>query len=194
VRLRGLPGPFGETFLTDAFSALATRLPERDVYVTENDAVLYAAPFLKRRHPDATVIHLAASDRLLDYAFSPRPDDTRLRAAKRRANRRVDTALLQRLLVRSCDGVIAMSGVSRDRVRAFAGSSLPLQVANPYVQPAAYSALESIEPDLESNVAVTVGEWCDHKGADLLVDAWPTVRGRHPDAELRLVGRGFPGA
>lgn len=194
VRLRPLPGPLGDTFLTDASSALATRLPERDVYVTENDAVLYAAPILKRRFPDATVIHLAASDRLLGYAFSPRPDDTRFRATKRRTNRHVDTAILQRLLVHYCDGAVAVSTFARDRIRAFAGSSIPVRVANPYVQPAVYASLASVEPDLESDVAVMVGEWRDHKGVDLLVDAWPMVRERHPNAELRLVGRLFPGS
>lgn len=194
VRLRRLPAPVAETLLTDAYSALATRLSRRDVYVTENDAVLYAAPSIKRRDPDATVLHLAASDRLLGYVFSPRPDDTRLGAAKRRANRYVDTALLRRLLVDYCDGVVAVSEFARDRVRAFAGPSTPVRVANPYVQPAAYASLESVEPDLESDVAVMVGEWRDHKGADLLVEAWPRVRARHPDAELRIVGRGYPGA
>lgn len=194
VPLRGLPGPLGGTFLVDAYSTFAADLPERDVYLTENDAVLYAAPFLKRRRPDATVIHLAASDRLLGYAFSPRPDDTRLLAAKRRVNRRVDTALLQRVLVRYCDGVVAMSAFAAERVRALAGPPLPVEVANPYVQQAAYAGLTSVEPDLDANVAVMVGEWRDHKGANLLVEAWPRVRERHPDAELRLVGRRYPGA
>lgn len=194
VRLRGLPAPVGDTFLTDLYSGFAADLPRRDVYVTENDAVLYAAPFIKRRHPDATVLHLAASDRLLGYAYSRRPDDTWLQGAKRRANRRLDTALLQQLLVRYCDGAIAMSAFARDRIRRFAGGSFPIRVANPYVQPAAYAALASVDPDLDANVAVMVGEWRDHKGVDLIVAAWPRVRERHPDAELRLVGRGFPGA
>lgn len=194
VPFRGLPGPFGETLLSDAYSALVATLPEREVYLTESDAVLYAAPVIGRRYPDATVIHLATSDRLLGYAFSPRPDDTALRAAKRRMNRRVDTAVLQRVLVRYCDGVIAMSDFARDRVRAFAGPSFPTRVVNPYVQPAAFAALASVEPALEADVAVMVGEWRDHKGVDLIVDAWPQVRDRHPGAELRLVGRRYPGA
>lgn len=194
VPFRGLPGPLGETLLSDAYSAVAATFPERDIYVTENDAVLYAAPVLKRRHPRSIVIHLAASDRLLGYVHSPRPDDAPVRAAKRRANRRADTALLQRVLVRYCDGVLAMSTFARDRVGAIAGPTVPTRVANPYVQPAAYGALEAVEPDLEADVAVMVGEWRDHKGVDLLVDAWPRVRERHPTAELRLVGRGFPGA
>ena len=194
VRFRRLPWPVRDTLVVDVYSAFAADLPRRDVYLVENDAILYAAPFLKRRHPDATVIHMATSDRLLGLAFSPRPDDTWLGAAKRRANRRVDTALLQRLLVRYCDGAVAMSEFARGRVRGFAGGSFPCRVANPYVQPAAYSTLTSVEPDLDANVAVTVGEWRDHKGIDLLVAAWPRVRERHPDAELRLVGRGFPGA
>lgn len=193
VQFRSIPGPIRETLLTDVYSAFAASIPPRDVYVTENDAVLYSAPFIERRYPDSTLIHLAASDRLLGYAFSPRPDDTALEAARRRVNRYLDTALLQRVLVRYCDGVIAVSEFARERLRAFVPAGVPVRVAHPYIQPAAYATLESVEPDLDADVAVMVGEWRDHKGVDLLVEAWSLVRERHPNAELRLVGRRFPG-
>lgn len=193
VEYRQPPGPLRDTLAADAYAAVAADYPARDVYVTENDAVLYAAPVLKRRHPDATVVHLAASDRLLGSLCARRPDRSRLWTAKRCANSRADHAVLRRLLRRHCDGAVAVSTYARDRVRSFA-PDLPVRVATPYVQPDVAATLAGVDPDLDANVAVAVGAWRDHKGFDRLVAAWPRVRERHPDAELRLVGPGHPGA
>ena len=192
VSFRPLPGPLRDTFLRDAVSASVARPPERDVYILENDAILYAAPAIERRYPDATVIHLAASDRLLERTYVPRPDDTRLRAGKRRLNSRLDTGLLRRLCRRYCDGAIAVSAFARDRLRSIVGPPFPLGVATPYVQPDRYESLAEVSPDLDAPVAVTVGTWRDHKGVELLVEAWPRVRERHPDAELHIVGPDHP--
>lgn len=192
VPTRRLWGPCQITVARDLMSAAAATFPERDVYILENDAVLYAAYFLHRRRPDATIIHLAASDRVIARVFVHRTSDSVLQNYTRLSNGRVDNALLRRLLTRYCDGVIAVSGFVRDRIRSFVSPSFPVRIASPYIQPDAYTSLESIEPDLSSKVAVTVGENRAHKGVDLLVDAWPRVRERHPDAELRIIGRGFP--
>jgi glycosyltransferase involved in cell wall biosynthesis len=39
-------------------------------------------------------------------------------------------------------------------------------------------------------VVAVVGRLCRQKGQDLLLDAWPTIAARHPDARLVLVGDG----
>ena len=192
VDFRALPTPVRDTFLTDVVSASTARYPEHDVYVTENDATLYAAPAIKRRFPDASVVHLAASDRLLGATLTRRPDEPRFRTLKRRINNRVDTALLQRILSRYCDGAVAVSSLARDRIRSFAGPGFPVRIAHPYIQPDLYDSLARLDPDLSSKTAVTVGAWRDHKGLDLLVAAWPRVRERHPDAVLHVVGPGHP--
>lgn len=193
VPYRGLRGPLRGTVVADVVSAARAHLPERDLYLLENDAVLYAAPIIHRRCPEATIVHLSASDRLLGRVFVGRTAEPTLRRLKRRGNAHLDHALLRRLLTRYCDGVIAVSEFARDRLRSVAGSSLPVRVATPYIQPELYASLPTVGPDLSSKVAVTLGEPRAHKGVDLLVDAWTTVRDRHPDAELRIVGRGYPG-
>ena len=192
VPFYSLPGPVRDTCLTDIVSTAVADYPEHDVFVTESDATLYAAPTLKRRFPGAKIVHLAASDRLLRATLARRPDEPRRRTLKRWANNRLDTALLQRILPRYCDGVIAVSGLARDRIRAFAGEEFPVPVAHPFIQPDLFASLTHTSPDLSGNVAVTVCAWRDHKGMDLLVDAWPRVRERHPDAELHIVGPGHP--
>lgn len=192
VPFKQLPEPFRDTLATDVLSAALASIPEQDVYLTENDAVLYAAPFLRRRRPDATIVHLATSDRLLGSVFVRRGTDTSFQRFKRRVNSRVDNVLLQRILTRYCDGSITVSDFGRERIRSFSGSSFPVRVTTPYIQPEPYASLERNEPDLGSKVAVTVGEWRDHKGVDMLVDAWSEVREHHPTAELRIIGRGYP--
>lgn len=192
VPFRQLSEPLRDTLATDVLSAALASIPEKDVYLTENDAVLYAAPFLRRRHPEATIVHLATSDRLLGSVYVRRGTDTPLQRFKRRVNSRADNALLQRVLTRYCDGSITVSQFGRERIRSFGGPSFPVRVATPYIQPEQYASLEQNEPALGSKVAVTVGEWRDHKGVDMLVDAWSEVREHHPTAELRIIGRGYP--
>lgn len=192
VPFRHLREPVRGTLVPDVVSAALASIPEQDVYLTENDAVLYAAPFIRRRHPDATIIHLATSDRLLGSVYVRRGTDTPFQRCKRRVNSRVDNALLQRVLTRYCDGSITVSNFGRERIRSFGGPSFPVRVATPYIQPEPYVSLERNTPSLDSKVAVTVGQCRDHKGVDMLVDAWPEVRKHHPTAELRIIGRGYP--
>ncbi|WP_199268378.1 glycosyltransferase family 4 protein [Halomarina oriensis] len=40
--------------------------------------------------------------------------------------------------------------------------------------------------------ALTVGRGARYKGVDLLVEAWPRVRERHPEATLHVAGAGHP--
>ncbi len=49
-----------------------------------------------------------------------------------------------------------------------------------------------MSPELDANVAVTVGRGDRYKGVDRLAAAWPAVRERHPGAELHVVGSGHP--
>ena len=192
VPSRQLPEPFCDTLAVDVLSAALASFPEKDVYLTENDAVLYVAPILRQRYPEATIVHLATSDRLLGRVYVRRRRDTPFQRFKRRVNSRADNDLLQSILTRYCDGSITVSDFGCERIRSFGGSSFPVRVATPYIQSELYASFERIGPDLGSKVAVTVGEWRDHKGTNMLVDAWPQVRKQHPTAELRIIGRGHP--
>jgi glycosyltransferase involved in cell wall biosynthesis len=56
-----------------------------------------------------------------------------------------------------------------------------------------FDALNSLPLDTtQSNRVVTVCESRDHKGVDLLVEAWPDVRSVYPEAELHVIGQGHP--
>ncbi|MFC4359736.1 glycosyltransferase family 4 protein [Halobium salinum] len=183
-----------DTFLDDVAATHVASIPERDVYVLENDAVLFAAPRIRRHYPDATILHLAAASRLLGGPTVVRPDDDFGRRLKRRMNHRAELPVLRACLTRYCDGAIAVSEYVAGEIRRFADPGFPVRVAEPYIQPEQYEALSRLDPSLSGTDAVVVGEWREHKGVDLLVRAWPRVRERHPDAELHVVGPGYPAA
>lgn len=88
------------------------------------------------------------------------------------------------------DGIIAVSDFVKEYLRPIFGNSVPIHIAHPYIQPDLYNRLGDIEPNLEQKTALTVGRSTRYKGVDLLVDAWPAIRERHPNAELHVVGDG----
>ena len=90
------------------------------------------------------------------------------------------------------DGIIAVSEFVEDYLQPIFQDHVPIRIAHPYVQPDLYDQLGQARPDIGRKIVVTVGRSTRYKGVDLLVDAWPAVRERHPDAELRIVGDGHP--
>lgn len=183
---RGPPG----TVLEDLLSAPGLLAGRRhDVYLAEDAVGLYGAPLLERRS-DPTVVLLVAMHRLTMEGYHVRPTEDP-KDALRWIDRRLDVELLGRLLRRYVDGVMAVSELTAETVRRI-DPELPIRVAEPYVQPAYYEGLLSVDPPLDGRTAVFVGVGRDHKGADVLIEAWPRVRDRLPDARLRMVGGGYP--
>jgi Glycosyltransferase len=90
------------------------------------------------------------------------------------------------------DGIIAVSEFVEDYLRPIFCDRVPINIAHPYIQPDLYERLRTTDPNHDQKVAVTVGRATRYKGVDLLVDAWPTVRNKHPDAELHIVGKDHP--
>lgn len=183
-------GPAAGTLVEDAVAAARSSFPERDVYVLENADAVYAAPRLEAAHPDAAVVLLAAHNvfGLESYDFASDPLPT---ALARRADRYLDAKLVRALVRRYVDGVLAVSSFVADHVRSFAPAT-PVRPVHPYVQPDVADRLDGATPALDANRAVTVCAGRDHKGVDLLVEAWPAVRRRVPDATLHVVGQGHP--
>lgn len=180
---------FDSPLHSDLVSAMISPIPRRDVFLLENDSVLYVAPRLKEQFPDSTVILLAAADRLIgerdDVEIDrPRPDQD--------IETLVDRTLLRQFLKQYCDGAIAVSSLVARRLRSYVPPEFPIRVVNPYIQPEVFAELRSVEPDLAAERAVTVCQGRDHKGMDFLVATWPAVRARHPGAELRIIGPGHP--
>lgn len=179
-------GPPGSA-LEDLLTGLSLRnAPTHDVYLLEDAGDLYGAPLLARRS-DPTFVLLAASHRTTlegyDFGAKRRPKEL-----VRWLDRNVDIRCLRMLARRYVDGVVANSELSAESARRLAPAA-PARIAEPYVQPSVYDRLQSVQPSLDGRRAVFVGEAREHKGVDLLVEAWPEVRRRVPGARLDLVGR-----
>ncbi|WP_254538286.1 glycosyltransferase family 4 protein [Halomarina litorea] len=185
--------PLDATMLGDVLTCLRrpSTIPEYDVYITENSRLLYAVPFVKAAHPDATVVYLA-TDYIL-YGMNCYALDRSLGSLPKYVDRRVEVALLRSLARRYVDAAVAASPFAADFVRPFLGSETPIRTVAPFVQPSVFDRLGAVDPDLDSQRVVFVGnEIADCKGVDLLVAAWETVRERFPDARLTIVGGGHP--
>lgn len=179
-------GPSGSS-IEDLITAFSFRhISKHRIYILEDASALYGAPFLARRS-DPTIILLATSHRttMQGYEFDlrKRPIET-----VRWLDRRVDIACLQRIARRYVDGVIANSELSAASIRRLA-PELPVRVVEPYVQPSVYDRLQSVETSFDEPTVVFVGKAREHKGLDLLIEAWPEIRRRVPGASLELVGR-----
>lgn len=183
-------GPVTGTFLEPLLESWKLSVPEYDVFVLENAEVAYATPFIRRAHPDATIV-LVAAHRVFGLESYDFASDPFAKGVVRRAERYLDTKLIQALVRRHVDGIVAVSDYVADHVAGFAPDT-PIRTVEPYVQPEFGTELDDLDPSLDANHAVTISEARDHKGVDLLVDAWEAVRRRAPTATLHVVGTGHP--
>ncbi len=180
-------GPLSGTLLEDALNGLS--YPRYDVYLVEGSQPLYAA-LLARARTGARVVYLCADHGLYELG---RGDFAGQSAAKSLVGR-FGRPAAERVGRWGIDGCVAVSSFAADFVRPFVGPDAPVRVAHPYVQPERFDALGRVDPALASTRAVVVGRNARYKGVDLLVEAWPRVRERHPGATLSVVGRGHPEA
>lgn len=178
-------GPFTDTLVDDVYNGL--RYPEYDVYVAEGSRPLYAA-VVHRALTGGRLVYLCADHGLYELGRGDFAGDSVVKSLIGRFGVGGVRAAARRYV----DGVIAVSEFAAEFTEPFVGSDTPVAVAHPYVQSDVFDRLQSVEPTLDRPVAVTVAQGARYKGVDLLVDAWPTVRSRHPDAELHVVGRGHP--
>jgi glycosyltransferase involved in cell wall biosynthesis len=185
VDFRGhAPDALGDSLPADAVNGL--RIPRYDAYLVEGSRPLYAA-LVHRVVRRSRLVYLCADHGLYSLGRGFEGDST-----VKSLVGRFGAPAVRGVGRRFVDGVVAVSEFAADFTRPVVGPGTPIEVAHPYVQPDAYDALGAVDPAVDGSVAVTVGRPARYKGVDLLVDAWPTVREAHPDAELHVVGGGHP--
>jgi glycosyltransferase involved in cell wall biosynthesis len=176
-----LEGTVGEDFL----NGLA--YPDYDVYLAEGSRPLYGA-LVRRFTRGGKLVYLCADHGLYQLGNADFEGSSTLKSLVGRFG----TPAVRAAGRRGIDGVLAVSEFAAEFTRPVVGAGTPIEVAHPFVQPETYEALGDVDPDLESNVAVTVARPWHYKGVDMLVDAWSRVREEFPDAELHVVGGGHP--
>lgn len=171
------------TIPVELFNGL--RLDGYDVYIAEGTRSLYGA-LVNRIGSNSKLIYLAA-DQVL-YQLQHRND--RNRSIVNRLISQYGMPLLKLTFNRYIDGVITISEFASGYTREFL--KMPVRIAHPYIQPEVFAQLGQVTPDLEEKVAVTIGSYTWYKGQDILPDVWEYVRREHSNAELHLVGSGYP--
>jgi len=179
----------GNTTIGQVASGFRAGVPHHDIYIAEHANALFTAPRLIRANPEATILLLAA-ERFEQHRYNFSRQSQPVRAI-RRADRSLHSTLIKYLVRRYVDGVIAVSEYIEDWIHSV-DDTIQTRIVRPYIAEEDYRRLSTLEPSLSNHRVVCVCTWRDHKGADLLVDAWPSVRAELPDAELHLIGSGHP--
>jgi glycosyltransferase involved in cell wall biosynthesis len=162
-------------------------LRSHDAIVVEAPGALYALP---RLDLDVPVVFLHTTWRLAGPAAHSFEGLSPVVRPLARLDRRLDAAVLSQLLRRYVDGVVTVSNLFERRIHeTFDG---PTTVHRPYVSSDLADRLLSTEPSYGTDSAVLVCSWREHKGVDVLVEAWGRVRDEVPGATLTLVGAGHP--
>lgn len=175
------------TILEDGLNGLA--YPNYDIYLVEGSRPLYAG-LVRRFTCGGKLVYLCADHGLHELGNADFDGDSVLKSLIGQFGAPVVRAVGRH----GIDGVVAVSDFAAEFTRPVVGTNTPIEIAYPYIQSDIYDALGDVTPDLDANVAVTVGRSCQYKGVDMLVDAWPLVREAFPDAELHIVGSGHPEA
>lgn len=180
-------GPLSGTMVDDVVNGF--NLPTYDVLLVEGSACLYTALVARARtRSSVDVVYLCADHGFYELGQADFVGSSRLKTLVGRFG----LPLVRRVGRWGIDGVVAVSEFAADYARDVVGPGKPIHIAHPYVDADLQADLEATDPNLAGEVAVAVGQAAPYKGFDLLVDAWPAVRARHPDAELHLVGKGHP--
>lgn len=180
-------GPFKHTVLRNF--GLIREIPaeiESETIIFESPATLYCAPLIRSRAPNATLIFIdatwhTAGPSVYDYDSLSLPKEYLYRL-----DRRIDSRLLRQIYQQTLDGVITVSDMMVEHIKSFV--NIPMKVVRPTISDTEVDRMSNVDPDLSSKRAVFVGMPRGHKGVSMLVEAWPAVREKVPEASLELVG------
>lgn len=161
-----------------------------DTIISEGSRPLYAGLTHKLFH-DSDLIYLCADHRLYEIWKNSTDVDSIYTLLKYLLGKYGKPAM-RTVVQKGIDGIIAVSELVNSYLRPIFQDRVPTQVVHPYIQQDLFDSLGKVTPNLNQNVAVTVGRGRKYKGVDILVDAWPAVRKQHPNAELYVVGNNHP--
>ena len=186
-----LPGGLKHTILRDILlNRNSFEVDDYDVLVFESPATLYCAPLFREKTSNAKFIFLDTTWRTCGLSAYNLNQFSGVKKIIRQADRWLDARVLRAIYTHYLDGVITVSDMMAEHIRKFA--DLPIEIIRPTIKKDLASRLFQVNPDLEQPSAVFIGASREHKGVDLLVEAWPLVRKKVREATLHIVGAGHP--
>jgi glycosyltransferase involved in cell wall biosynthesis len=175
-------GSISDTIPAEVFNGLQVR--GYDIYIAEGTRSLYGA-LASQVANQSTLIYLAADQSLYDLQHNE--------GGNRLINQlisRYGMGSMKRIFDSYIDGVISVSEFVAEYTQKLIDT--PIRIAHPYIQSNIYERLGEAAPNIGEKTAVTVGSYSWYKGQDILPEVWSRVREDHPDAQLYLIGSGYP--
>ena len=155
---------------------MGMKLPNYDVYLLDAPAKL----ILKKITTNCKLIQLTAS---LFYPHLtlgvPKIVPKWERVAKKH---------LYRCLYRTVDGAIAVSEFIKNEASKIL--KCPIKVVHPYIQPALYTRLSCLKPNLDTHKISFIGYHRENIRCDILIEAFKLVKEEFRDSELYIIGKG----
>jgi len=155
----------------------ASEYPDYPVYLLEGGMPMFPAYLKKRKNKEIKMIELLA-------------DETFINLVDRQAHYSFAETFIHKISAKCLDGAIAVSPF----VKSYAERVLdiPIEVARPPILEESYNRLIKVEPDLSSNIVVSVGIPRFSIGMDILVQQFGYAKRKIPELELWIIGKGHP--
>jgi len=156
----------------------AKEYPDYPVYLLEGGMPMFPAYLKKKRkNKEIKMIELLA-------------DETFINLVDRQAHYSFAETFIHKISAKCLDGAIAVSPF----VKSYAERVLdiPIEVARPPILEESYNRLTKVEPDLSSNIVVSVGIPRFSIGMDILVQQFGYAKRKIPELELWIIGKGHP--
>jgi glycosyltransferase involved in cell wall biosynthesis len=152
-------------------------LPRREIYFCEGGAPL-APAVVKKIFFGGIVIGLFS-----DYSYMETPKNIYGAFSWL-------TKVIHKIEAKFLDGGIALSMFTKQSAEKYMG--IPIRVCYPYIEDERYEKLDLLRPNMKSNNIISIANMEPCKGMDILIEAFKIVKTEVPNAELHLLGRGYP--
>jgi glycosyltransferase involved in cell wall biosynthesis len=156
-------------------------LPKYPIYLTEGGAPLSVLAVHKMIDKKCIHINLIADETFILL--------TEKRQKKTDAKLRVEN-FAHKFSSRFIDGAIAVSKYAKETAEKCL--DVPIKIVHPFIENDLYERLYQIQPRIQNHTLLTIGYNRQSKGMDILIDSFQRIKREIRDAELYIIGSGYP--
>jgi len=155
-------------------------LPRYDVYLSEGGAPITPVAIKKHFSRNSIHINIIADETFMMIKETPEEMKDKYKGY---------VNLAHKFASKYIDGAIVVSKLAKESAEAFL--DIPIRIVHPYIEEKMYERLSKVNPAIKSHNIISVG-YGEHKGMDILVEAFKMVKKEVKDAALYIIGKGHP--
>ncbi|HPM60857.1 MAG TPA: glycosyltransferase [Methanoregulaceae archaeon] len=156
-------------------------LPKYPIYLSEGGAPLSVLAINKIIHKKSIHVNLIADETfILLSEKSQKKTDTKLKINN----------FAHKFSSQFIDGAIAVSNYAKETAEKCI--DVPIKIVNPFIENDLYERLFHIHPRIQDHIILTIGYNRPSKGMDLLINSFQRIKSEVNDAELFVIGGGYP--